>query len=160
MGLMGHRIDLFNVIRNFQTVSKILKLGHFTLPLAIYKSFNCPASSPMFSIYQWFNFIHSSGYIVVPYCDFYFAFSWCLLSWALFHFLERPFAYLPLWSVYASIFPFLIGSFVFLLTSCRSQLCILDTSLLLVVCFTSIFSMTSFEKQNSDFGYDLLNSPL
>lgn len=49
IGLMDHRLDLFDVIKNSQTVLKVSKLGHFTLPLAIYESFNCSVSLPTFS---------------------------------------------------------------------------------------------------------------
>lgn len=113
MGLMGHRADLFNVISNSQTISKISKLGHFTLPLAIYESFSCSTSLPTFSVYQWLNCIQSNGYIVVSYCDFTWSFLddyWC---WALFHFLEWPSVYFPLWSVCVCIFPFWLSYLYF-----------------------------------------------
>lgn len=59
--------------------------------------------------------------------------------------------------------PFFIGLFVFILTNYRCQLCILDASALLVICFANtvfgllIFLMMSFAKQNIYFKYNVLN---
>lgn len=50
--------------------------------------------------------------------------------------------YIPLGSVYANIFPFLIGLFAFLLTYYRSQLYILDTSPLLDMYFANSLSQS------------------
>lgn len=118
-------------------VSKVV--GHFTLSPEVYESFSFFTSSPKLGLVNLFHSIHSVRYVVVSNCGFNWHSPHGKGCWTCFR------AFISIHSIFSDkpsvqiFFPFFIQLFDFLVIF-GSSLPILDTKLLLDMCFATIFS--------------------